>query len=186
MNRSPLGHGETKRPAPAFAFHDPHDRAAPPAAVGCDGRVHLIALARHGIGIVGPPPLAIALARTVVIELVRNAEPWALAIQVAGPPAEAAWLARLSGVISGAPLPPGIALAVRVANGTAPVGAVLVAEREADLGPLPAAVLRIGGDAVELDRRDGAAPLPIAPVFTDRDGAADWARGRVGRGLDAA
>ncbi len=141
--------------------------------------MQLIAIARHGIGVAGPIPAAIALARTVALELVRCAEPRSLAVQAAGPPAELEWLARLPGLVRAAPLPPGVAFAVRVANGDSPLGAVLAGERVEALGPRLAAVLGLGAEAVLLDRRDGSAPLRLAPEFTSRATAARWARERA-------
>lgn len=127
--------------------------------------MNLVAIARHGIGVAGVPPLAIAIARGLAIDIVRHAEPQALVVQAAGPDAEAVWLTRLRADLRRAPLPPGIAFALRVANGASVVGSLLVAEREIDLGDRPGAVVRIGLEAIELDRRDGSATVPVAPTF---------------------
>lgn len=127
--------------------------------------MNLVALGRHGIGIAGVPPLALAIARGLAIEFVRHAQADTLAIEAAGPDAEAAWLTRLGANVRRAPLPPGLAFACRVANGQRVVGRVAVAEREADLGDRPATIVRVGTESVELDRRDGTPPLTVVPAF---------------------
>lgn len=139
-------------------------------------RMNLIAVARHGIGIAGVPPLGIAIARGLAIELIGAADAEALAVQAAGADGEAAWLTRIRGRLRRAPMPPGIAFALRVENGTRVVGSLLVAERERDLGDRPGVVVRIGREAVELDRRDGSAPLPVTPRYVGLDQAAAMVR----------
>lgn len=147
--------------------------------------MNLVAIARHGIGIAGVPPIAIAIARGLAIDFVRHAEPSALVVQAAGPDAEAAWLTRLPGTVRRAPLPPGIAFAVMVGNGGSIVGNVLVAEREADLGDRLATIVRLGLDSIELDRRDGSPPLPVVPRLVSLTQAEALVRGLTGGFRDA-
>jgi len=127
--------------------------------------MNLIGVARHGIGIAGVPPIAISVARGIVIECVRHADRRALVVQAAAPDPEHSWLARLGGSFLRVPLPPGLAFAVRIANGRSVVGGVLVAEREVDLGDRPGTLIRIGHETIELDRRDGSPALPVVPRF---------------------
>ena len=134
--------------------------------------MNLLAIARHGIGIAGVPPLGVAIARGLAIDLVRAADPARLVVQAAGDDAEARWLTRIRGRLLRAPLPQGIAFALRVGNGDAVVGSLLVAEREDELGDRPGAVLRIGVEVVELDRRDGTTPLVVEPRYVGVDQAA--------------
>ena len=133
--------------------------------------MNLIAIARHGIGITGPPPLAVAVARGIVLALIRHAEPSALVVQAAAGEAELGWLRRLARRMRAVSLPPGVAFAARVSNGDAVVGTVLVAEREADLGHRLGCVVRIGPSTIVLDRRDGSLPVEVAPEFLDLEGA---------------
>lgn len=138
--------------------------------------MNLVAITRHGMGIAGVPPVAIAIARGLAIDCVRHAEPQALVIQAAGADAEAAWLTRLPGTLRRALLPPGIAFAVLVTNGTSVVGNVLVAEREEVLGDRLGAIIRVGLESISLDRRDGSPPLPVTPRFVGLSQAETLAR----------
>jgi len=130
--------------------------------------MNVIAIARRGIGVVGVPPVGIAVARGIAIELIRHAEPGALVVQVAAADPEAVWLAKLASMVRRAPLPRGIAFAIRVSNAARPIGAVLVAEHEHDLGHRLGCVIRLGPEAIVLDRRDGSPPTPVSPAFVDR------------------
>ena len=133
--------------------------------------MNLLGIARHGIGIAGPPPVAVAIARGLALEIVATADPAALAIQAGGSDGEAAWLTTLPGRLRHAPLPPGIVFALRVTNGASTVGSLLVAEREADLGERPGVVVRIGLESVELDRRDGSPGVGVVPRFVGLEAA---------------
>jgi len=122
-----------------------------------------VGIARHGIGVSGAPVIALAVARGIVLDCVAHADPAALRLQLAGAERELAWMARLAGRVRRAPLPPGVSLAVRIANGASTVGRVLVAERETELGERLAAVVRVGVETIELDRREGTPPVPVTP-----------------------
>ncbi|MBO9578233.1 MAG: hypothetical protein J7480_05630 [Microbacteriaceae bacterium] len=141
--------------------------------------MNVIGILRHGIGIAGVPPIGLAIARGLVIDGIRHADPASLAIQAAGPEEERAWLRRIARVHRTAPLPPGLVLAIRVGNGERAVGAVLVAERETDLGDRPGSILRIGLETIELDRRDGSPPVAVAPSLVGLAEAQAWARAHV-------
>lgn len=138
--------------------------------------MNLIAIARRGIGIAGVPPVGLAIARGIAMDLIRHADPAVLELQVAGAHAERAWFAPLVARIRTAPLPPAVAFALRVANGPSVVGSLLVAEHETALGHRIGSVVRIGLDAIELDRRDGSVPIPVAPAFVALAEAEAWAR----------
>ncbi len=138
--------------------------------------MNLLAIARHGIGICGTPPVAIAIARGIAIDCIRHADRSVLAIQAAGAEAERGWLARPAGRFRPSSLPPGLVLAVRIDNGTSPVGSLIVAERESELGVRDGSVLRVGVEAVELDRRDGTAALRVLPRIVGLADAEAWAR----------
>jgi hypothetical protein len=147
--------------------------------------MNVIAIARHGIGIAGPPTLGLAIARGIAIDCVRHAPADRLVIQAAGAEAEVAWLARCAARYRPADLPPGLALAVTIGLRTGEserlVGRLLVAEEETDLGERPAAIIRIGPDDLVLDRRDGSQPVPVRPAMIGLAEARSWAREQVGR-----
>ena len=147
--------------------------------------MNVIAIARHGIGIAGPPPLGLAIARGIVIDCIRHTEAEGLVIQAAGPEAETAWLARCAARYRAAELPSGLELAVtiglRSGETARHIGRLLVAEAETQLGDRPAAIIRIGPDDLVLDRRDGSEPIPVRPAMVGLAEARSWAREQVGR-----
>ncbi|OJX62335.1 MAG: hypothetical protein BGO95_11175 [Micrococcales bacterium 73-13] len=155
--------------------------------------MNVVAIARHGIGVAGVPPMGLAVARGIAIESIRHAEPERLALQAAGAEAELAWLARCAARYRPAPLPPGLELAISVGVRLGPhaaaaerlVARILVAEREAELGDRCGAVVRIGPERIVLDRRDGSPPTPVLSRLVGLAEAERWAREQVGRSRGA-
>lgn len=147
--------------------------------------MNVIAIARHGIGIAGPPPIGLAIARGMAIDCIRHAPAERLVIQAAGPEHEVAWLARSAARYRPAELPPGLELAVtigvRVGATERLIGRLLIAATEPALGDRPTVIIRIGPDDLVLDRRDGSQPVPVQPAMVSLADARSWAREQVGR-----